>query len=386
MLKYLIKPKSIHQYTQIRRSNVLACKEGLLFAARASLLAAPFIWHFKLHLKYRKATGWFIKTPIMLACLTIAFGLDQCPDTGRWRLLWMTDHEEHEWSNKRLKSLLDEPDIVILDHKDERTKLILTITRRLINSLPHTNRRSILPTWPDPITHGISSLVDRRELKRPSTCTSNVTLANFPEGLTVIHPSLKSAWNIYVIDGPQINAYAMPSKELVVYSGLIDLLDGKPEYLATVLAHEIAHVTQRHAVENLGLKNVATVVADFVRGAIISATIPFPILTSSLTLTINWINDPLSESAFSRKLELEADAVGLKIMAKAGYDPSYALHLWAMMSTFDKDNEDQKTLFEQLFPFLNTHPPSQMRLKNIREHMGEAISIYNNTLDDKIIK
>lgn len=52
---------------------------------------------------------------------------------------------------------------------------------------------------------------------------------------------------------PKINAFALPSKELFVYSGLIDLVQ-EDELLAAVLAHEMAHVTQRHAVENVNLE------------------------------------------------------------------------------------------------------------------------------------
>ncbi|TIA80965.1 hypothetical protein E3P89_02468 [Wallemia ichthyophaga] len=316
----------------------------------------------------------------------------------------MSEQDELEWSNMRLKSLLNKDEnFAILDNSDPRTKSILRITRRLVNTLPSSNKVSILPTWPDPITHGISSLVDRRDLKKPSTTTSHMDIVNFPDGLTLHHPDLKANWNIYLIDDDtQFNAYAMPSKDIVIYTGLMDLLDYREDFLSTVLAHEIAHVTQRHAIENLGLQNLAAVVFDFVRGAIVSFTIPFPIVTSSLTLAINWINDPLSDSAFSRKLELEADVVGLNIMARfvclsfyfflsnnplrAGFNPTCALQLWSIMSAFDKDNNENKSIFEQAFPFLNTHPPSEYRLSNLRKHMNEAIDIYNNTLTDKIIK
>jgi predicted Zn-dependent protease len=49
---------------------------------------------------------------------------------------------------------------------------------------------------------------------------------------------------------PKINAFALPSKDIFVYSGLVDLVDDDT-LLSAVLAHEIAHVTQRHAVENV---------------------------------------------------------------------------------------------------------------------------------------
>lgn len=51
---------------------------------------------------------------------------------------------------------------------------------------------------------------------------------------------------------PKINAFALPTREIFVYTGLIDLLEDDT-LLSGVLAHEIAHVTQRHAVENVSI-------------------------------------------------------------------------------------------------------------------------------------
>ena len=58
--------------------------------------------------------------------------------------------------------------------------------------------------------------------------------------------------NNRVVAQPKINAFALPTREIFVYTGLIDLLDDDT-LLSGVLAHEIAHVTQRHAVENVGV-------------------------------------------------------------------------------------------------------------------------------------
>ena len=47
-----------------RNSNVLAFKEGILIAARASLFVMPIVWYFKLHTKYKRTTHWFVKVPV----------------------------------------------------------------------------------------------------------------------------------------------------------------------------------------------------------------------------------------------------------------------------------------------------------------------------------
>ena len=56
-------------------------------------------------------------------------------------------------------------------------------------------------------------------------------------------------------DQPQLNAFALPSKDVFVYTGLLDLLPDDNAMLAAVLAHEIAHVVERHSVENLGVSS-----------------------------------------------------------------------------------------------------------------------------------
>ena len=56
---------------------------------------------------------------------------------------------------------------------------------------------------------------------------------------------------------PQLNAFALPSKDIFVYTGLLNTLpEGDDAMLAAVLAHEIAHVTERHSVENLGVRRL----------------------------------------------------------------------------------------------------------------------------------
>lgn len=55
------------------------------------------------------------------------------------------------------------------------------------------------------------------------------------------------------VSKPQINAFALPSKDVFVYTGLLDTLPDDDAMLAAVLGHEIAHVVERHSVENMGV-------------------------------------------------------------------------------------------------------------------------------------
>jgi predicted Zn-dependent protease len=79
---------------------------------------------------------------------------------------------------------------------------------------------------------------------------------------------------------------------------------------------------------------------------------------------INWLNDVVAERAFSRKLEEEADSVGLDIMAMAGYDPRAMADLWELMSCVEHDAEANGTAqtLDSRVRFLRSHPTSADRL------------------------
>jgi len=78
---------------------------------------------------------------------------------------------------------------------------------------------------------------------------------------------------------------------------------------------------------------------------------------------INWLNDVVAERAYSRKLEEEADAVGLEIMAMAGYDPRAMADLWELMGCVEHDAELEGTTrtLDSRVPFLRSHPTSVER-------------------------
>ena len=74
-------------------------------------------------------------------------------------------------------------------------------------------------------------------------------------------------WDIFVIDAPKINAFVLPSTDVFVYTGLLSLVEDDENLLASVLAHELSHVTERHSVESLGALALSGVVFDVLRGA-----------------------------------------------------------------------------------------------------------------------
>lgn len=218
-----------------------------------------------------------------------------------------------------------------------------------------------------------------------------------------------------------MNAFVLPTKEIFVYSGLIDLLEKEEPLIAAVMAHEISeqtqgaflshsllidlpvHVTERHAVENMGFLALSSVVFDILRGISFALTISFPFVTDAIGSVFNAMNDVVAERAYSRKLETEADTLGLlvgiycycrvmitltfnayimsliQLMAKAGYNPESALELWGLLNMMEQDSHDGNITAERVLPFLRTHPQGESRLENIRKHLPRAVEIYQET-------
>jgi predicted Zn-dependent protease len=98
---------------------------------------------------------------------------------------------------------------------------------------------------------------------------------------------------------------------------------------------------------------------------------------------INYLNDVVASRAYSRKLEEEADAVGLELMATAGYDPRAALDLWELMSCVEEDavrsGRSSKSI-EQMVGFLRTHPTSEARMRALEKDMEGAMRTWREHL------
>lgn len=118
------------------------------------------------------------------------------------------------------------------------------------------------------------------------------------------------AYQITLLDSPVVNAFALPSGRLYVTRGLLALANDTAE-VAAVLAHEIAHVTVRHASarSELELRSalVSRVMADVLHDPVAGAMVRD--------------QSRVSMASFSRAQELEADQIGVRTLAKAGYDP-----------------------------------------------------------------
>lgn len=168
----------------------------------------------------------------------------------------------------------------------------------------------------------------------------------------VLHSDAKVPFTIKVIDSDEINAFALPGGFFYVNKGLVLAADNEAE-LAGVMAHEIAHVAARHAVENQKK-------AQLTQYAILVPAIIFGGGLGQLIYQGGGFAALLGFMRFSRGAEEEADKLGVQYMYAAGYDPT------AMATMFEKleaKNKKKPGFISKLFA---THPaPPERRAASL---------------------
>jgi predicted Zn-dependent protease len=163
---------------------------------------------------------------------------------------------------------------------------------------------------------------------------------------------------VFVIRDPRINAFALPGGYMGVNAGLLTSVRSESE-LAGVMAHELAHVTQRHiarTIEGTQTSNLATWAA--VLAAIIAASANPEVVIAALSL--GQATTYQREVNFTRAHELEADRIGIRTMSRARFDPDG-------VATFFVRLEQQSRLYGNQIPeFLRTHPVNTTRISEAR--------------------
>jgi len=164
-------------------------------------------------------------------------------------------------------------------------------------------------------------------------------------------------YRFFVIEDPRINAFAMPGGYIGVHTGLITAARNESE-LGSVIAHELAHVTQRHiarriaAAEQTSLRTAAMVLAGLVIGSQ-SPQAGMAAVTTGMAAGID------SQLAYSRDHEREADRTGMRILTRANLEPM------GMADFFEVLQADNR--YRSRAPaFLSTHPLTRARIADVR--------------------
>ncbi|MEX0589713.1 MAG: M48 family metalloprotease [Xanthobacteraceae bacterium] len=177
------------------------------------------------------------------------------------------------------------------------------------------------------------------------------------------NPELK--YRVIVLNSPAINAFALPGGSLYITRGLIALANDTAE-LASVLSHEMAHVVAQHA----------AIREDQIRQAVIVSRVISDVLSDPDLGALALAKSRLSLATFSRGQELEADAIGVGISSRAGYDPYGASRFLTAMGRYAalRGNAFNPPAMAQL-DFLSSHPSTPERISiayaNARQYVTQ---------------
>lgn len=256
---------------------------------------------------------------------------------------------------------------VSLNKRRHHFRLLLLLT--LIPALVAAVTLQDLPDFGDSAGGVVSPEYERRlgqmflrEVRQSARLVTDAEVESYIQSLgqrLASHSDNASqAFTFFVIDDPRINAFAGPGGVIGMHSGIILNSDNESE-VAGVMAHEIAHVTQRHLARQFEeasryrLPTAAALLGAILVGIANRDAGAAAIAGISGLNTQNRIN-------FTRMNEEEADRIGMRVLAKAGYDPR------AMPSFFEKLQQLSRYSQSGAPEFLRTHPLTSDRIADSR--------------------
>jgi metalloendopeptidase OMA1, mitochondrial len=174
-------------------------------------------------------------------------------------------------------------------------------------------------------------------------------------------------WEFVVFESDELNAFALPGGKVGVYTGILKLAETNDE-LAAVIGHEIAHVSSRHSGERMSQQMIASG-AQLGSEVFMEAKDVDPEKRAMARTALGVTTMVAAILPYSRLHESEADAIGLRFAAGAGYDPRAAITFWQRMQ---RANQGQQKPPE----FLSTHPSDETRIANLKRLAPQYLPLY----------
>jgi predicted Zn-dependent protease len=165
-------------------------------------------------------------------------------------------------------------------------------------------------------------------------------------------------WEVNLLGSQELNAFCMPGGKIAFYFGILSKLQLDDDEVAAIMGHEVSHALLEHARERMG-KTSATRLGIELGAALFGL--------GNAGRMAGDLGAQLLTLKFSRDDESEADALGLILAAKAGYNPRAGVTLWQKMLEASKGAPPQ---------WLSTHPSGEQRIREIENRLSVVQPIY----------
>jgi len=177
------------------------------------------------------------------------------------------------------------------------------------------------------------------------------------------------AWELLLGRDRSVNAFALPGGYFGVHLGLVAVVSTRDE-LASVLGHELSHVTQRHIARNMAQQAAQ---APWVMGAMILGILAASKSSSngqaaSALVTGGQAAAVQNQLNFSRDMEREADRIGFGVMTQAGFAPQGFVGMFEKLQQANRLNDGGG------FPYLRTHPLTTERISDMQNRIGALVA------------
>jgi predicted Zn-dependent protease len=204
-----------------------------------------------------------------------------------------------------------------------------------------------------------------RQIRRDPDYVSDPEVADYIQAvgqrLVAASGESRQDFEFFVVRDPTINAFAMPGGFIGVHTGLIVAASSESE-LASVMAHEVAHVTQRHLARQLQKQNQVSMLslAGLVVGLLAARSNP---QAASAAIVGAQAAPAAVFLSYSRDFEREADRVGFGYLQKSGYD------VFGMPAFFDRLQQNTRMYDNNAPSYLRTHPITSERLADMQNRV-----------------
>lgn len=189
-------------------------------------------------------------------------------------------------------------------------------------------------------------------------CVVDALVAELPDGR-------RERWEAAVFVDPSPNAFALPGGKVGVYTGLFGVAKNQHQ-LAAVVGHEIGHVRERHHDERVTRQRMAQL------GVAVAGAAAGSRYGEGAQQTTQQLGGAAAIGLFvlpgTRAQENEADVVGQRLMAQAGFDPRQAVDLWQNMMAASQSRPPE---------WLSTHPDPRARIDEMRRRAESLVPVYN---------
>ena len=169
-------------------------------------------------------------------------------------------------------------------------------------------------------------------------------------------PDKAQIFKITILDTPKVNAFALPGGYLYVTRGLMALANDSAE-LAAVISHEMAHVSSNHAI----LRNQKQADTD------VGKDVVSEVLSDSVAARVALAANQIRLADFSKDQELQADAVGIRTLGNAGFDPHAAARFLETMQSYQALTSGNSGALSDA-AFLSSHPSTPQRVSLAKQH------------------